>query len=63
MLIKVSERCAFFGRTGSGKTTLAKALLAGVNSFVVLDAKHTFEMPGVDQTVGFDEKKSDKSSA
>lgn len=42
--IPPSDRAVFFGRTGTGKTTLAKVLLNGVRSFVVLDAKHTFRM-------------------
>ena len=44
--IKSSDRCCFFGRTGSGKTTLAKSLLRGARRWVVFDPKHTFEEPG-----------------
>lgn len=45
--IKASDRVCFFGRTGSGKTTLARAFLRAVPRFVVLDAKHTFRMRNV----------------
>jgi DNA helicase HerA-like ATPase len=44
--IRNSERVAFIGATGSGKTVLAKYLLAGLNRVVVLDPKHTFNLPG-----------------
>lgn len=45
--IRASDRVCFFGRTGSGKTTLARAFLRAVPRFVVLDAKHTFRMRNV----------------
>ncbi len=44
--IKNSERVAFIGATGSGKTVLARYLLGGLNRVVVIDPKHTFHMPG-----------------
>lgn len=44
--IKASNHVALFGRTGSGKSTLAKALLLRFRRFAVLDAKHTFTVPG-----------------
>src|SRR5581483_6271498 len=37
----------FFGRVGSGKTSLARAFLRGVTRFAVLDPKHTFRMGSV----------------
>lgn len=52
--IKANERVCIFGRTGSGKTTLARALLAGAARFVVLDAKHTYRAPGVKVVERFD---------
>jgi hypothetical protein len=44
--IRNSERVAFIGATGSGKTELAKYLIAGLNRVVVIDPKHTFQMDG-----------------
>lgn len=43
--IRHNERCFFVGTTGSGKTTLAKALLWGKRSVYVLDPKRTFGVP------------------
>lgn len=43
--IKRSDRVFFVGSTGSGKTTLAKALLWGKRYIVVLDPKHQFALP------------------
>lgn len=43
--IKRSERCFFVGKTGTGKTTLAKSLMYGQDNVVILDPKHTFELP------------------
>lgn len=43
--IKRSERVFFVGKTGSGKTSLAKALLYGQKNVVILDPKHTFTLP------------------
>lgn len=41
--IRRSERACFFGRTGSGKTTLARSLLRSTNApHVVLDPKHRY---------------------
>lgn len=42
--IKGSDRCLFIGRTGSGKTTLAKAILnsSNVERYTVIDPKHMF---------------------
>lgn len=45
--INTSDRVCLFGRTGSGKTTLAKYLLSRVNHYLVLDAKHTFSIPNI----------------
>lgn len=45
--IKSSDRACFFGRTGSGKTTLAKNLLRLSTAFTVLDAKHTYREEGI----------------
>lgn len=40
IVVKPTERCDFFGKTGSGKTTLARALLRSTDyPFVVLDPK------------------------
>lgn len=39
--IKPSDRVAFVGKTGSGKTYLAKGLLSSVQRLIVLDAKGT----------------------
>lgn len=55
--IRRSDRACFFGRTGSGKTTLARALLRNsAFPYVVLDPKHRyrdehdgFEIPIVDR--------------
>jgi len=44
--IRNSERVAFIGATGSGKTVLAMYLLSGLNRVIVIDPKHTFHMPG-----------------
>jgi hypothetical protein len=45
--LQTSDRALFLGRTGSGKTTLAKAFLAITPRWVILDAKHTVRVPGV----------------
>jgi DNA helicase HerA-like ATPase len=44
--IKNSERVAFIGATGTGKTVLEKYFLAGLNRVVVIDPKHTFKLAG-----------------
>ena len=46
IVIKNSERVAFIGATGSGKTVLAQYLLSGLNRVIVIDPKHTFHMSG-----------------
>jgi DNA helicase HerA-like ATPase len=43
--IKRSERVFIVGTTGSGKTTLAKALLYGSPNVIILDPKRTFTLP------------------
>lgn len=43
--IKRSDRVFVVGTTGSGKTSLSKALLYGSPDVVVLDPKRTFELP------------------
>lgn len=43
--IRRTDRVFFVGSTGSGKTTLAKALLWGKRYLVVLDPKHQFTLP------------------
>jgi hypothetical protein len=43
--IKRSERVFFVGKTGSGKTSLAKALLYQQHHLAILDPKHTFTLP------------------
>jgi DNA helicase HerA-like ATPase len=48
--VKPSERACFFGRTGSGKTTLATRLLlesAATVRWVILDSKQQIDLPGV----------------
>lgn len=48
LLPRIDQRAAFFGKTGSGKTTLAKRLLETSDTdYVILDAKHTVTIPGV----------------
>jgi len=43
--IKRSDRVFIVGTTGSGKTSLAKAMLYGLPSVIVLDPKRTFTLP------------------
>lgn len=43
--ILTSDRVFLVGSTGSGKTTLAKALLWRLPSVFILDPKHTFVLP------------------
>lgn len=49
--VRPEDRAGFFGRTGSGKTTLARAVLRkaqeGGNRTIVFDAKHTYLDGGV----------------
>lgn len=45
LAIKRNDRAAFVGTTGSGKTTLAKAMMWGQAHVVVLDPKRTFTLP------------------
>ncbi len=47
LTIKGSDRLCLFGRTGSGKTTLAKYLIEQVPRYVVLDPKGTFNVEGI----------------
>lgn len=44
--IKNSDRVAFIGTSGSGKTVLAKYYLQFLNRVVVIDPKHTFKLDG-----------------
>jgi len=44
--ITSSERVLFVGATGSGKTVLAKWLLASLRRVLVIDPKHTFSLDG-----------------
>jgi DNA helicase HerA-like ATPase len=45
---KPGERACFFGKTGAGKTTLAKKLLiTSAQPFVIIDNKHTTSIPNV----------------
>jgi ABC-type dipeptide/oligopeptide/nickel transport system ATPase component len=50
--ISTSERVTFCGATGSGKTVLAKTFLMPIQRVIVIDPKHTFDLP--DFTVRFD---------
>lgn len=44
--IKDDERVVFVGKTGYGKTVLAKHFLAQLNRVLVIDPKHTFRLDG-----------------
>lgn len=44
--ISNSDRLAFIGSTGSGKTQLAKFFLSRLNRVVVIDPKHMFKLDG-----------------
>lgn len=44
------QRCCFVGKTGSGKTQLAKRLCLEFNSVLILDFKHTIRIPGIEIT-------------
>jgi len=52
MAIKIlaSDRVAFIGASGTGKTELAKFFLSRVNRIVVIDPKHTFRLEGFKRT-------------
>lgn len=55
--ISRTDRACFFGRTGSGKTTLARSLLHSCNlPYAVLDPKHRYRDEGVKVTHGFNRK-------
>ena len=43
------EHVAFVGMTGTGKTVLAKHMLARLNRVVVLDTKNTFQLEGFER--------------
>lgn len=59
--IRRTDRACFFGRTGSGKTTLARRLLRSCSlPFVVLDPKHRYEDEGVQVTHAFNRKLSEQ---
>lgn len=51
MTIKIrnSERVLFVGKTGTGKTFLAKHFLVRINRVLVIDPKHTFHLDGFRQ--------------
>lgn len=44
--IHTDERLIFVGKTGSGKTVLAKHFLSKANRVLVIDPKHTFKLDG-----------------
>lgn len=52
MAIKIlaSDRVAFIGASGTGKTQLAKFFLTRLNRVVVIDPKHTFRLEGFKRT-------------
>jgi len=50
--ISPDQRAAILGRTGSGKTTLARLLVGGYRQLVALDPKHRLELPGTVTIVG-----------
>lgn len=45
LAIHRNDRAAFVGTTGSGKTTLAKAMMWGQKHVIVIDPKRTFTLP------------------
>jgi ABC-type dipeptide/oligopeptide/nickel transport system ATPase component len=48
IVIRSDQRVCFFGRTGSGKTTLAVRILQASGArWAILDAKHGVSVPGV----------------
>lgn len=49
--IKRSERVAFLGPTGSGKSVLAKAILAGQRNCIIVDTKRTEDWSEVAEVV------------
>lgn len=48
--ILASDRVAFIGASGTGKTELAKFFLTRLNRVVVIDPKHTFRLEGFKRT-------------
>ena len=48
--ILASDRVAFIGASGTGKTQLAKFFLTRLNRVVVIDPKHTFRLEGFKRT-------------
>lgn len=48
--ILASDRVAFIGASGTGKTELAKFFLSRLNRIVVIDPKHTFRLEGFKRT-------------
>lgn len=56
VVIGPHDRALFVGRTGSGKTTLARAMLPAYPRFAVFDPKRTYTMPGVPTVERFDAK-------
>lgn len=48
--ILASDRVAFIGASGTGKTELAKFFLLRLNRIVVIDPKHTFRLEGFKRT-------------
>lgn len=55
LVIQPNERVAFLGKTGSGKTYLAKAYAGGFQNVLVLDTKGTFTWDKVPVIKKFDE--------
>lgn len=53
--LRRNDRAIFLGATGSGKTTLARALMYGVKNVAVLDPKRTFTLPESWQAVTTDD--------
>lgn len=59
--IGVDERALLVGKTGSGKTTLARSLIANRPYLVVMDTKAEIDLPGMRVVSGIDDLRRIKS--